>query len=93
MKSTLDEREFASHFEKYRRDKNNFSLYIWGHAMILLDLYMTNDMLLHDPEGFEIEDLGEVPYWIKLGDPSEWIYYGEPEIYPQFAIVEAQIPR
>ena len=61
--------------------------------MILLDHFMTNDMLLHDPESFEIEDLGEVPHWVKLGDPSEWIYYGEPEVYPQFAIAEAQVAR
>ena len=52
LQSTLDKREFASHFEKFREDKNNISLYIWGYAMIMLDLYMTNDMVmvLHNPE-------------------------------------------
>ena len=61
--------------------------------MILLDLFMTNDMLLHYPESFEIEDLGVLPFMVEESLPSSlfWIYYGEPEVYPQFATAEAHV--
>ena len=90
-------REFTACFEKYRHDEKNFSLYIWGHAMIMLDHYLTNEMLLQ-LDDVEFEDLFGL--WKnklsrrqnvdpeafigedELSDPSEWTYYGEPGVYP-----------
>ena len=57
--------------------------------MLLLDLYMTNEMLLHDPKDVEIY-LGDVDTSFRPNDPREWVYYGEPGVYPQFAIAEAE---
>ena len=51
-------------------DRNNFSLYIWGFAMIMIDYYEANNKILytHDPRK---------PYF---GDT----HFGEQNQFPQF---------
>ena len=67
-------------FEKYRYDKNNYSLYIWGYAMSMLDIYKTNEMLLLDinlediMKEFEARDVHAHLKPIK--DFAEWTFYG-----------------
>ena len=38
-------REFAQNYLKYENDLNNYSLYVWGYAMLMIDYYkITGDM-------------------------------------------------
>ena len=53
--------------------------------MILLDIYMTNDMLLPDVPSGELELVGNHPI---LDYRTEWTFYGESGVYPQFARAE-----
>ena len=47
--------------------------------MILLDMYMTNEMLLLDVESEEFE----LVHWADaITHPREWTYYGESDVYP-----------
>ena len=39
LKALTDVRAFAEHFKKYEHDKNNYSLYIWGYVMNLLEYF------------------------------------------------------
>ena len=52
-----------------------FSLYIWGYLMEMIDYFKDENMILSYDE---------------LGNPgensSEWTYYGEPGVLPQFGI-------
>ena len=56
-----DHLEVAPLFEKYRYDRNYFSLYIWAYAMIMIDHYSAFDMFLDDMNFEDIEgDLEEI---------------------------------
>ena len=51
LQASLDQREFAHLFEKYgdikyRKDLNNFSLYIWGFAMPMIDYFKAENKIL-----------------------------------------------
>ena len=55
--------------------------------MILLDTYMTNDMLLPDVPSEEFE-LVRDHYLLRVDTDWRWTYYGESDVYPQFATAE-----
>ena len=44
----LDKRDFAQRFRKYENDRNNFTLYIWGYVMLMIDYYETENLILTD---------------------------------------------
>ena len=55
--------------------------------MILLDIYKTNDMLLLDFSSEEFE-LVVNHGLLRQYDEWNWTYYGESDVYPQFATAE-----
>ena len=75
LQATLDQRAVASYFEKYRTDMDNFSLFIWGYAMNMLDFYEANDMLLSP------QDVGEQ-------ERPFTTFFGEFGHFPQLKKVE-----
>ena len=55
--------------------------------MILLDIYMTNDMLLPEVPSEEFK-LVRNHYLLTFHSEWRWTYYGESDVYPQFATAE-----
>ena len=56
--------------------------------MSMLDVYKTNDMLLPDATFEEIkQDLVARNAWHNY-DSNGWTFYGEPDVFPQFAMHE-----
>ena len=56
--------------------------------MIMLDYYITNNMLLPDAD---IENLDEdllARGTRQLEHPERWAYYGEPDVFPRLAIYD-----
>ena len=39
-------KEFVSQFKRYEHDRDNFSLFIWGYVMPLLDYYKTHGKIV-----------------------------------------------
>ena len=63
---------------------NNFSLYIWGFVMIMIDFYDARNMLLSSDQVDEQYSFNpDQEYWNDPNDYS-WTYYGEQNLFPQF---------
>ena len=51
--------------------------------MIMLDHYMTNEMLLHNVGSGDLSELSETLIeGHEFGEDGVWTYYGEPDVYP-----------
>ena len=80
LQSTLDVRDFASYFEKYRDDTANYSLYIWGFVMPMIFYYESNGMIIPPEEPLSWYG------WIDETSFDDNVYtlLGEPGVYPMF---------
>lgn len=56
--------------------------------MIMLDMYKTNDMLLPNADFEDLDQDMQVLASQRYQYPSRWTYYGEPDVFPRFAIYD-----
>ena len=70
----------ASYFERYKGDATNYSLFLWGSAMPMIEYYETNGMILssEEPEFYDSR-IGEITF-----DDELWTLLGESGVYPKY---------
>ena len=71
LDEVVDQRAFAAEFYKYRADADNYALFLWGYADLMLDYYKTRN-----PSLISSEDVNWGPATGKVR------VYGIPGEYP-----------
>ena len=56
--------------------------------MIMLDYYKTNDMLLPNADFEDLDEDMQIRSSRQSQYPDRFTYYGEPDVFPRFAIYD-----